>query len=392
MIDAALGLDTIMTFTWAANPIITTEVTGPDGTGLDSNDPECNMNTSSKITTFTIGDAEAGLWDIEFSNPDNNIFAEEVSINVISKPRSGNVYPPVVNSFLGAKIVNYTLFPAVEVYAFVHTNYQPVVDATVIGTVESTTSGDMTIIPLRDNGLGADLITGDGIYSAYFLDFSSNGRYGVKVDVNGKTTSSSNGFQRTTTAGVFQVENYSPDLNVDILAPSKITDFTSVERTYDENRNVTLVWTAVGDDLDQGTAASYELHFSDNFTQLRTNFTSTSAISDTDLRVGSLSQVASSGSLESISFLLPGEDSDAIFYFMIRAWDEAGNAGPFSNIVSVSLRRLPPTSIAPTSKSPGGLQLYIIFIIAISCFVFLALLTLSIVIGVILRRRNVRYV
>ena len=34
---------------------------------------------------------------------------------------------------------------------------------------------------------GADLISGDGIYSAYFLDFSSNGRYGVKVDVNGNT-------------------------------------------------------------------------------------------------------------------------------------------------------------------------------------------------------------
>ncbi|XP_041457352.1 calcium-activated chloride channel regulator 4A-like [Lytechinus variegatus] len=411
MIDAALGLDTIMTFTWAANPIIFTELTGPDGTSLDSNDPEYNMNTSSKITTFTIGDAEPGLWDIEISNPDFNSFAEEVSMNVISKPRSRNVYPPVVNSFFGAKIVNYTSFPLVEVYAYVHTNYQPVIDATVIATVESTISGNMTTIPLRDNGLGADLITGDGIYSAYFLDFSSNGRYGVRVDVNGKTTSSSNvglrskrdkatfqGFQRTTTAGVFQVENYSPGLNVDILAPSKIADITSVERTYDENRNVTLVWTAVGDDLDQGTAASYELHFSDNFTQLRTNFTSTSAITDIDLIVGNLSQVASSGNIESISFLLPDEDSDAIFYFIIRAWDEAGNAGPLSNIVSVSRRRVPPTSMvptskssmAPTSKSPARLELYIIFIIVISCIVFLALLTSSIVITVICRRRNPR--
>ncbi|XP_063970294.1 calcium-activated chloride channel regulator 1-like [Lytechinus pictus] len=405
MIDASLGLDTIMTFTWAANPIITVAVIGPDGTSLDSSDPEYDIDTSSKIITITIGDAEAGLWDIEISNTYNvNSLPEEVSINVISKPRSEEVYPPVVNSFLGAKIVNYTSFPLVEVYAYVHTNFQPVIDATVIATVESTTSGNMTTIPLRDNGLGADLITGDGIYSAYFLDFSSNGRYGVKVDVNGKTTSSSNvglkskrdtgtpsslqGFQRTTTAGVFQVENYSPDLNVDILAPSKITDFTSVERTYDENRNVTLVWTAVGDDLDQGTAASYELHFSDNFTQLRTNFTSTSAITDTDLIVGNLSQVASSGNLESISFLLPGEDSDAIFYFMIRAWDEAGNAGPISNIVSVSLRRLPPTTMAPTSKSPARLELYIIFIIAISCIVFLALLAISIAISVIYSRRN----
>nr|XP_054774310.1 calcium-activated chloride channel regulator 4A-like [Lytechinus pictus] len=366
MIDASLGLDTIMTFTWSANSIITISVTGPDGTSIESNDPEYNIDISSKIITISIDVAEPGKWIIFIINMHNLV--EEVSVDVNSKQRSKDVYPPVVSSFLGAKIVNYTSFPVVEVYAYVHSNYQPVIDATVIATVESTSTGNETVIPLQDNGMGADLITGDGIYSAYFLDFSSNGRYGVKVDVNGITTSSSNntllrskraagtlttprppqGFQLTTTAGVFQVENYSPDLNVDILAPAKITDFTSVERTYDENRNVTLTWMAVGDDLDQGTAASYELRFSDNFTEIRTNFTSAPAITDTDLIVGNLSQVASSGNLESIAFILPGEDSDAIFYFMIRAWDEAGNVGPLSNIVSVSRRRLPPTTLPTT--------------------------------------------
>ena len=33
--------------------------------------------------------------------------------------------------------------------------------------------------------IGSDLLKGDGTYSAYFLNFDSNGRYNVKVDVIG---------------------------------------------------------------------------------------------------------------------------------------------------------------------------------------------------------------
>ncbi|XP_030831403.1 calcium-activated chloride channel regulator 1-like [Strongylocentrotus purpuratus] len=203
-------------------------------------------------------------------------------------------------------------------------------------------------------------------------------------------------FQRTTTAGVFQVENYSPDLLFDILAPSKITDITSRERTYDANRNVTLSWSAVGDDLDQGTAAYYELRFSDNFTQIRTNFTSAPAVNDTDRILGNLSRVASSGTLESITILLPGEDSEAIFSFMIRAWDEAGNAGPLSNIVSVARRSLPPTTMSttilnstsePLSTQLPGVALPIWAIISLSCVALLIILAVSIILGEMCGRR-----
>eukprot|EP00057_Strongylocentrotus_purpuratus_P001796 XP_001201939.2 PREDICTED: calcium-activated chloride channel regulator 4A-like [Strongylocentrotus purpuratus] len=414
MIDASLGLNTVMTITWTVNYIISVTVTGPDGTVIDSSDARYEADIISKIITVTIEEAEAGIWSIEISN-DGNSLVEIVSVNVISKPRSEDVYPPVVNSFLGTSIVNYTTAPLLEVYAYVHINYEPVIDATVIAEVVSSTTGDVTTISLRDNGLGADLIAGDGIYSAYFLGFSSNGRYGVKVDVNGNAATSSDNtqrskrdvgtlttpapsllFQRTTTAGVFQVENYSPDLIFDILAPSKITDITSRERTYDENRNMTLTWSAVGDDLDQGTASYYELRFSDNFTQIRTNFTSAAAVNDTDLILGNLSRVASSGTLESITILLPGEDSNAIFSFMIRAWDEAGNAGPLSNIVSVSRRSLPPTTMPtsilnstsepPSTQSPG-VALPTWAIIALCCVALLIVLAVSIIFSVICGRR-----
>ena len=48
------------------------------------------------------------------------------------------------------------------------------------------------------------------------------------------------------------MEGYSPNLVIDVLPPSKITDLTSLRKTYSENRTVELIWTAVGDDFDQG--------------------------------------------------------------------------------------------------------------------------------------------
>ena len=68
-------------------------------------------------------------------------------------------------------------------------------------------------------------------------------------------------FMRTTSGGVFKVEGYSPTIDVDILEPSKITDFRSMRSTYNENRTVELTWTAVGDDLDQGTGGSLEMEY-----------------------------------------------------------------------------------------------------------------------------------
>ena len=48
------------------------------------------------------------------------------------------------------------------------------------------------------------------------------------------------------------MDGYDPGLDIDILPPSKIKDFKSVDRTYRDNRTVELIWTAVGDDFDQG--------------------------------------------------------------------------------------------------------------------------------------------
>ena len=57
---------------------------------------------------------------------------------------------------------------------------------------------------------------------------------------------------RTASGGVFEVTIYVYTPNPpDVLAPSRIHDLAHTGFSYDK-RTVTLAWTAVGDDFDQG--------------------------------------------------------------------------------------------------------------------------------------------
>ncbi|XP_030831409.1 calcium-activated chloride channel regulator 4A-like [Strongylocentrotus purpuratus] len=58
MIDAFLGLNTVMTITWTVNPIISVTVRGPDGTVINSTDARYEADSISKIITVTIEEAE----------------------------------------------------------------------------------------------------------------------------------------------------------------------------------------------------------------------------------------------------------------------------------------------------------------------------------------------
>lgn len=43
--------------------------------------------------------------------------------------------------------------------------------------------GEPIALKLSDNGLGADKVANDGLYSAIFSKFNTNGRYGVTARV-----------------------------------------------------------------------------------------------------------------------------------------------------------------------------------------------------------------
>ncbi|XP_041461834.1 calcium-activated chloride channel regulator 1-like [Lytechinus variegatus] len=154
-------------------------------------------------------------------------------------------------------------------------------------------------------------------------------------------------FMRTVSGGVFKVNGYTPNAP-DILPPSRIQDLVYTSFSYD-NGSVTLSWTAVGDNLDQGTAHSYELRYSTNFTSIRTNFSNCDEITQDELVHGNISNINPPGVTETITVTLPESGQDRLYYFAIRAWDEAGNVGDLSNIVSLFfIRPLPVTTEATT--------------------------------------------
>ena len=69
-------------------------------------------------------------------------------------------------------------------WSFCSSGEQPVVNAELEAIVTITGTGIQsgTVLSPRDDGADPDLDQNDGVYSAYFTNFSDTGRYGVQVD------------------------------------------------------------------------------------------------------------------------------------------------------------------------------------------------------------------
>lgn len=112
---------------------------------------------------------------------------------------------------------------------------------------------------------------------------------------------------------------YGAPAGSDEIAPSAIGDVSVTSQSVD---SVTLAWTATGDDLGAGTAASYEVRYS------------TAMITEADWTavtpaVGTpMPSAAGSAETMTVSGLLP----DTTYYFAVKAVDEEGNASELSNV------------------------------------------------------------
>ncbi|XP_071485112.1 calcium-activated chloride channel regulator 1-like [Diadema antillarum] len=325
VIDSALGNDTVFTVTWTGSNPVSAVVTGWEGTRIDHNDPRYHADNANHIISVTLPSAET---------------------------------------------VDFSTTPALAIYAQVQQGYESVIDADVEAIITDE-QGTKTTISLLDNGSGSDLMRADGVFSAYFLQFTSNGRYNVKVNVVGYESTETGdtigiakrdvtaeeeeavpSFMRTASGGLFEVENFiDQSIAPDGIAPSRIHDLAYTSFSY-SNSTISLTWTAVGDDLDQGTASSYELRYTTTFSVIQNNFTMAQSVSENQTTVGNLSSIAPAGNTESITIELPARGMDIVYYFAIRAWDEADNVGDKSNIASVSIRYIPdPTPQQPTHQT-----------------------------------------
>lgn len=122
------------------------------------------------------------------------------------------------------------------------------------------------------------------------------------------------------------VLNYSSGAQVsaapqDSIAPGQITTFTA---TVVNSSSIRLNWTAVGDDGNSGTAASYDIRHS------TANITSANWGSAT--QASGEPAPKANGSAETMT--ISGLFSNTIYYFAIRAIDESNNTSPLSNVAN----------------------------------------------------------
>ncbi|XP_042864497.1 calcium-activated chloride channel regulator 1-like isoform X2 [Penaeus japonicus] len=188
VLDSTVGHETRFTFTenidlYNLFSIVVT-LTSPTGEkyGNGSSSDIYRVDNVTRTITFTFQEATVGKWVYNISTSGYIPF-DEVLVAVTSHPSSKTHEDPIrVSTWMSSSEVVYPA--ATRVYAFVSQGYSTVINANVTAVIEPPTEAGSVQLPLLDNGVGADIRAGDGIYSAFFTQFSANGRYSVSVVVS----------------------------------------------------------------------------------------------------------------------------------------------------------------------------------------------------------------
>lgn len=144
-------------------------------------------------------------------------------------------------------------------------------------------------------------------------------------------------FQRVKVTEDLYVSNYTDPGNIDQIGPGRITDvgishIVTKTTPYGESRNYTITWTATGGDKNIGQAAAYELKISDDMDTLLQSFENAHTLE----MINETILPKNSGETENLKIVIDAEASyTETAFFAMRAVDDAGNAGPVSNIILI---------------------------------------------------------
>ncbi|XP_073499253.1 calcium-activated chloride channel regulator 3A-1-like [Phyllobates terribilis] len=369
IMDKTVGNDTTFIITWQATypPNILIQ----DPSGYNYTNENFDHDLTSKVSYLKVpGTSQVGSWTYSITNLLN--ISQFLGILVISRPSSHTIPPVTITS---ERIDERITSPQpVTVFAELKQGHAAVRGANVTAVIEPE-FGDPVILILNDNGAGADNVKDDGIYSRYVFWFPTNGRYTLKILatwtkvtslvpvlknramyvpgyiengtinmnppkplINSKLLSSEESFSRILFLGSFKVTNvFEHTVNKDVFPPCKIIDLEAKL----ENDHVVLSWTAPGDNYDQGSAFSYDIHMSCDPLDLLQHSSRTVFINASSL------QPKIAGSRETFSFRLHNETahSGTISYFAIRSTDKASQQSEISNLVHVTRHALPEEDI-----------------------------------------------
>lgn len=342
-----------------------------------------------KVAMLKLSEAEVGKWDFTLTVSSSTVDA--LAVHVTSQTRSTTTAPITTECYVPAgNTLNNTNASPVRILAKVMQDANPVVRAKVKAHIEMP-SGPSQIFELFDNGASADTVADDGIYSRYFVGATSGGRYTVECEVwddgsayvndgtfvrnrkkRSATPKMTGSFTRMASGGSFKIAQSVP-VDGDIYPPSRITDLFVVEVQTNPGHTATIQFTAPGEDLDSGTAASYEIRYSPVFDDLRgTNFGSannSTLVQQEHVVNGSLQPMVS-GSRQTITFVMTMKNEETrTYYIALRAIDRSGQVALPSNIVSAQFPLDEPASGLSTKAIIGiivGSLLGVLLIAAIA--------------------------
>ncbi|KAM5159947.1 calcium-activated chloride channel regulator 2 [Callospermophilus lateralis] len=369
-VDNSVGNNTIFLVMWQSSG--PPEIVLLDPTGRKYYMNNFIINVAFRTASLLIpGTAKPGHWIYTLNNTHHS--PQALKVTVASRASSSTVPPATVEAFVER---DSTYFPhPVIIYANVKRGFYPILNATVTAMVEPEI-GDPVMLKLSDDGAGADVIKNDGIYSRYFFSFAVNGRYSLKVHVNHSPSVSAIahsvpgshamyvpgyiangnirmnaprksvrrseeeqkwGFSRVSSGGSFSVVGVPTGPHPDVFPPCKIVDLKAVKM----EEEVTLSWTAPGEDFDQGQATSYEIRMSNNLQSIQDDFNNAILVNMTKLKP------QQAGTREMFTFLpklfLNGLEPDGEtqeshrIYVAMRAVDKNSLKSAVSNVAQVSL-------------------------------------------------------
>ncbi|XP_068098194.1 calcium-activated chloride channel regulator 1-like [Hyperolius riggenbachi] len=367
-IDDTVGNDTFFLVTWTIDVPAIINITDPTGKvyGIE----QFVSSAASKSSRLTIpGTAEKGQWEYKICNKE--VVDQVLGLTVNSRASDPNVPPIVLETNINTDAT--TFHVPLILYAIVTQGLTPILGLSVTAIVESQ-DGKINTLQLLDNGAGSDIVKNDGIYSGYFTQFSSNGRYSLKVRVKRQNQNTElappknralyqrgfieNGtiisnppkpqvkmdylhlgdFTRTASGGSFIVSQVPSGPLPDVFKPSKITDLTAAFQGH----QVALSWTATGDDFDKGNASRYDLRMSLSREELLDNFENGTVVDITYV----IPQPA--GTLEQFYFTPQNItiSNGSVLYFAMVAIDKVKQVSEPSNLARASLYIRPPRSSA----------------------------------------------
>nr|XP_030721983.1 calcium-activated chloride channel regulator 2 isoform X2 [Globicephala melas] len=377
-VDHSVGNDTTFLVTWQTSGPPEIVLFDPNGRKYYTDDFTTNLAFRT-ARLWIPGTAKPGLWTYTLNNTHHS--PQALKVTVTSGASRSAVPPATVEAFVER---DSTHFPhPVTIYAIVRKGFYPILNATVTATIESETADPVTL-KLFDDGAGADVIKNDGIYSRYFFSFAVNGRYSLKVHVNHSPSISALahsipgshamyvpgyitngniqmnaprksvgrreeeqkwGFSRISSGGSFFVLGVPADPHPDVFPPCKIIDLEAVK----SEEEVTLSWTAPGEDFDQGQANSYEIRVSKSLQNIQDDFNNAILVNTSKLnpqQAGTKEIFTFSSELftNGLEHQPDGETQKSLrIYVAIRAVDRNSLKSAVSNVAQASLL-IPPNS------------------------------------------------